>query len=139
MAELLIRATGHWMDKLSKEEVDKMDESQKQSYEARSQKGDIIVVRPDGWKWGKLECLPDFIVTKVKGTEAEWKHLEQSLTEEKPDPVDDKKTIQVMLKHRKNAISTASVEKVTLAVKDLEEITPFELTINEPITEKVRA
>jgi hypothetical protein len=41
MAELLIRAKGHWMDKLTQEEVDKMSVSERQSYEARSQIGDI--------------------------------------------------------------------------------------------------
>lgn len=30
-------------------------------------KGDIVVVRPDGWQWGRNECLPDFIVVKVPG------------------------------------------------------------------------
>ena len=134
MAELLIRAIGHWRDN---EDTSKMSEQELVSWNARSQKGDIIVVRPDGWKWGNCECLPDFIVVKVKGTMEENKHLEEPLMETKVDPTDELKNTSVMIKHRKNAITKESVDSVALAVKDLEEITPFELTANEPISEKV--
>ena len=27
--------------------------------------GDVVVVKPDGWKWGKEECLPRYVVVKV--------------------------------------------------------------------------
>jgi hypothetical protein len=40
--------------------------------------GDIIVVRPDGWVWGKEESLPSFWVVKVK--EKDVSYLEQSDT-----------------------------------------------------------
>ena len=65
--EFLVRAESHPMDKLTQEEVDKLNSGQRDSYNARLQKGDIVVVRPDGWKWGKCECLPEFIVVKVPG------------------------------------------------------------------------
>ena len=61
MAELLVKMVDAWGD-------DK----------ARSMKGDIIVVRPDGWKWGNEECPPRFVVVKLKGVkEEDVKHYEQ--------------------------------------------------------------
>jgi len=52
-------------NKLKQDDIDKLSVEKKQSYDARSQKGDIIVVKPDGWKWGKEECPPRFVVIKV--------------------------------------------------------------------------
>ena len=116
MAELLVKAKPHWMDSLSKEEVDKMSVGEKQSYEARSQIGDIIVVRPDGWQWGKEECLPNFIVVKVpQMTESEAKKYEESLQ----DNSDPEKPI--MLKVRKYNIDKVVVDDVkTTAKSDIE-------------------
>jgi len=79
-AELLVRASSHWMDALKPSEVNKFSTSELQSYNARTQIGDIIVVRPDGWEWGKEECLPTFIVVKIPGITVEAVKLyEQSL------------------------------------------------------------
>lgn len=64
-AELLVRAKPHWMDNFLQADIDKMSIRERQSYEARSQEGDIIVVRPDGWVWGKEECLPNFVIIKI--------------------------------------------------------------------------
>jgi hypothetical protein len=121
MAELLIKASPHWMDKLSYEEV-----IDKRAYNSRVCIGDIIVVRPDGWKWGKCECLPDFIVVKVPGTQLDNEHLEESLFDEKGE----------MLKQRKSSITEQTVSDIALLVKDLKEITPVNLTT--AISEKVR-
>jgi hypothetical protein len=108
MAELLCRATAHWLDKLTKEEVDKMSVEQKQSYEARSQIGDIIVVRPDGWKWGKCECPPEYKVVKVPDmSEAEAKIYEQPLMETYTDK--DGKEQSRMLRIRKHSLTDTSV------------------------------
>lgn len=71
MAEFLIRAKGHWMDNLSNKEVKALSPSKKASYDARTELGDIVVVKPDGWKWGRAECPPDFIIVKVFGISAE--------------------------------------------------------------------
>lgn len=80
MAELLVLAKNHWQDSLSKEDIDKMTNRQKADFEARYQYGDIIVVRPDGWKWGTKECLPDFVIVKIPGVSVpDTKHLEESL------------------------------------------------------------
>lgn len=80
MAELLVRASGHWLDSKTQAQVDAMSAGDRQSYNARSQVGDIIVVKPDGWVWGLEECLPTFIVVKLPGvSEEESKYYEQGL------------------------------------------------------------
>jgi len=83
-AELLVKAKKHYMDDFTQEQVDKMTVEQRQSYEARSQIGDVIVVRPDGWKWGKEECLPNFVVIKMPDvTMEEAKKYEEQMQDTK--------------------------------------------------------
>jgi len=80
MAELLVRASGHWLDSKTQSQVDAMSAGDRQSYNARSQVGDIIVVKPDGWSWGKEECLPTFIVARLPQYSVEdAKHFEEVL------------------------------------------------------------
>jgi hypothetical protein len=62
MAEYLVRAQKSWT-----EDVPDYQAKNNQAYNARSLIGDIIVVRPDGWKWGSEECLPRFVVVKIPG------------------------------------------------------------------------
>jgi len=108
-AELLVRAKPHWMDSFTQTEVDKLSPGDKQSYEARSQIGDIVVVRPDGWKWGKEECLPNFVVVKVPGmSEAETKQYENPLMVQ--NGIDERgMPIMVMLRHRKYALPKTDI------------------------------
>jgi hypothetical protein len=65
MAEFLVKAKGHWMDNFTQVQIDKLSSSELLNYNSRSQIGDIVVIRSNGWKWGKAECLPDFIVIKI--------------------------------------------------------------------------
>lgn len=60
--EALVRATGHYRDNIS---TAGFTTEEWYEWNARSQKGDIIAVRPDGWKWQRLECLPDYVVVKI--------------------------------------------------------------------------
>ena len=100
MAELLIKAVDAWGNLPS-----------------RSMKGDIIVVRPDGWKWGNEECPPRFVVVKLKGVKVDdVKHYEQSLMDTK-DPEKP-----VMLKVRKYAIDTATVDTCAVELGGAKEI-----------------
>ena len=69
MAELLVRAKGHWMDAHTQEQIDALKEEHRESYHARTQIGDIIVAKPDDWSWGKEECLPTFLVVKMPGVD----------------------------------------------------------------------
>lgn len=112
-AELLVRAKSHWMDTLTQAEVDKMTLEQKQSYEARSQVGDIVVVRGDNWQWGKEECLPNYVVVKIPQiTEVEAKQYEQSLMVQ--DGVDTQGIpIMKMLRHRKYALPRTDIQTIT--------------------------
>ena len=75
-AELLVLAKGHWMDGIS---TDKMTAEQYARWQARPQQGDIIAVKPDGWKWGKRECPPDFYVIKIDVPYEEAKQYEACL------------------------------------------------------------
>jgi hypothetical protein len=77
MAELLVKAKVHWMDSLKQDDIDKLNKYDKRGYDARTNIGDVIAVRPDGWTWGKCECLPDYIVVKVPNVkEEDLKYLE---------------------------------------------------------------
>jgi hypothetical protein len=51
------------MDSLTSQEVANLKDLD--GYNARTEIGDIIVVKPDGWKWGAEERLPTFIVVKA--------------------------------------------------------------------------
>lgn len=67
-AELLVRARPHWM-----ETADTTGWSKDQLKEKNTvtTKGSPIVVKPDGWKWGKKECPPNFIIIKLPGVTVE--------------------------------------------------------------------
>jgi hypothetical protein len=67
MAELLVHAKGHWMDNMTQAEIDALDDNRRASRNARTQFGDIIVVKPDGWGWGNEERLPNYIVVQLPG------------------------------------------------------------------------
>ena len=80
MAEILVKAKKHWMDDFTKEKIGALTPKDKRAFDARYQIGDPIVVRPDGWPWGKEECAPNFWILKVPGvTEEELKYLEDEL------------------------------------------------------------
>ena len=138
MAELLVRAKKHWQDDWDQKKVDSLTEEEKASYDARSQIGDVIVVRPDGWKWGKCECLPEYLVVKVPDKIDDAKRYEEPLVEEVTSTIDGKEVKgQRMLRTRKYSIPKTEVDKKSLEVKDLEEITPVELSIGRSVSAKV--
>ena len=83
MCEALIRAKGHWKDAWNNPTVNALSTSERQSYDARTQLGDIVVIRPDGWVWGREEGLPNFVLVKIPDmTVEEAKQYENSITEE---------------------------------------------------------
>lgn len=125
-AELLVRAKGHWLDGA---DTSKMTEQELASYNARSQKGDIIVVRPDGWEWGSSECPPNFVVVKLKGVAVEdVKKYEEQLI----DTTDKDKPI--VLKRRKYKIDSVLVDDCAKEAKGLKEISSS--TLSSKLTEK---
>jgi hypothetical protein len=81
------------------------------SYRARSQKGDIIVVMPDGHVWGRVECLPEYIVVKAPGvTLADARQYAEPLYDNGAI-VEDQKLIRV----RKWHVPVAYVDAVIAA------------------------
>jgi len=75
--------------------------------------GDIIVVKPDGWKWGKSEQPPQYVVFKLPGiSEKDAKKYEESLVDENGE----------MVKSRKYSIDTLEVDYAKIKVKGVKEI-----------------
>jgi len=92
MAELLVRAQKHYLDDLTPVQVSALPVNKKLQYDARTEIGDIICVQPDGWTWGREECLPVFIVIKFPGISVDLvKQYQQKL----------KDTSGLILKRRK--------------------------------------
>lgn len=105
------------MDVWDATKIASLTPEQLQSYNARTQIGDIIIVRGDGWAWGREECLPNFIVVKLPNlTEAEVKHYEQSLI----DTADPQKPI--MLKVRKYATTPTIVDSCKTELSGAKEV-----------------
>ncbi len=65
MTEILIRKQPNWKDAWDTEKVKSLSIREKAKYDRRSTKGDFIVVKPGGWKWGKDESPPAFVLLKV--------------------------------------------------------------------------
>jgi len=65
-AELLIRVKPHHGDNLSKKDIDEMSAKEKIEYESRFQIGDVVCVKPAGWRWGKAERKPNFMVIRCE-------------------------------------------------------------------------
>jgi hypothetical protein len=81
MAEFLLRAKPHWKDTWDSAKLATLSQQELRQYNARTQIGDIVIVRPDGWVWGNEECLPNFLVVKVPGVVLPHNY-EESLNED---------------------------------------------------------
>jgi len=88
MAEILIQARGHWQDDWDQAKKNSLNDGELKSHNSRIQLGDIVVIKPDGWVWGKEENLPRYIVIKAPGVAVEdISHLTESLMDTTdPDP-----------------------------------------------------
>ena len=114
MAELLIKAKSHHMDSLNQTEINQLSDTMKDQYNARSQIGDIIAVHPNGWNWGKKECLPNYIVIKIpKLSFEEAKKYREPIIGERNDAVLGIE--QYETKHRKYQIPQSVVNDVKQA------------------------
>lgn len=119
-AELLVRAKSHWMDNLTQAEIGLLIADKKitqESYNARSQIGDVIVVRPDGWQWGKEECLPNYIVIQIP----DLKYEDAKKYEESLQDISDLKNPK-MLKLRKYQISQSVIDNAKVQKKSIIEV-----------------
>ena len=63
MAELLVKLKSQWMESIDPKDWVKHQITQ-EKFDRRGVQGDIIVVKPDGWKWGKRECHPEYVIVK---------------------------------------------------------------------------
>lgn len=112
-------------------------------HETGAKKGDIIVVRPDGWEWGKEECLPNYIVVKMPGVSVEEaKKYEEPLYKVETVTIDGKSADQeAVAKKRKYNIDALKVEQaitektsvLSVASKD---ISSFQITEKVLLDEK---
>lgn len=81
--------------------------------------GDIITVKPDGWKWGDKECLPAFMVVKVPNLdEKQVKIYEEplytaSIEPEKPPEVTKVRKYNIPLSFMKSEMDTGKSELIT--------------------------
>lgn len=108
--ELLVQAKPNWQDDWDTVKVKSLSVAEKQTYDARAQIGDIIVVRPDGWKWGKEECLPNYIVVKIPGISFEATQKYEDVLKDEAGNI---------LKKRKYRIPQSVVNGWRLAGKDV--------------------
>jgi hypothetical protein len=67
MAEFILFWKDHWMDSLDTEKVASLPAKQKQKYDARYQRGDIVEVWADGGGEWRVKGNSDFSVVKVPG------------------------------------------------------------------------
>ena len=84
-------------------------------------RGDIIVVRPDGWQWGREECPPIYQVVKVDNiSEKDAKKYEDSVSTVDTSNAQNPKLVTVKL--RKYSIDLSKIttgNKVTIAANDV--------------------
>lgn len=121
MAELLVKAKSHWKDGFTQAQIDALTPKQLDEFNSRSQIGDIIVVRPDGWVWGKEECLPNFVVIKIPSLSYEdAKGFEEQLQAEVDDLLSPTGKTMKVLKRRKYQIPLEIVNSLKEQSKTVE-------------------
>jgi len=128
MAEFLIKAEGNkWMEALAKESWSTKNLTQEQ-FDARSEIGDIVVVRDDGHPWGKCECPPQYVVIKVP--KMDWEKVkavvEKGLYETRMITIDSREVEQQVMRKKhlykvpSTLVDTAIKEKGVLEIKEEE-------------------
>ena len=134
-AELLVKAEPSWMESIPKEKWSKYGITQEE-YDHRWEVGDVVVVKPDNWKWGRFECPPRFVIIKVPQIDVEsLKSLEEPLYFGEGK---EKK----LLKKRKWRFSPLYIEKIksvgtdTLTIEVLKEKIKERVVENGKVVEK---
>ncbi len=110
MAEFLIKARGNqWMGNLPVDQWPAKGLTQ-EIFDARGEKGDVVEVRQDGAIYGRLECLPDYVVVKVPKVDypkAKAKQIERGVYE---TTVVDGREVRTLRKKRTFWIPAALVD-----------------------------
>jgi len=143
MAEFLVKAKNQWMESVP--EIDRVlwPEKKQAKFERRTVKGDIICVRPDGWKWGKREdparmavYYPDdeieYVIVKVMGMPVE-EAREYEASHRVPDTQSLAEGEVGVLKKRKYNFSVVDVEA---AKKTLQPIVLTKIELEQKTTDK---
>lgn len=120
MCEFLVYAKVQWMEEVPQEVKDKWDDKMWDKYNRRLVKGNPIVVKPDGWKWGKEERPPIFVVVKVPDMTVEEgvKYLESAVDYTKEPDVETKEYPMLYRKKWKfdvNDVESALISKESIA------------------------
>lgn len=118
-AELLVQAKPHWMDGFSQSQIDGLSQEDREARGRRIQRGEIVVVKPDGWVWGKEEKLPNYFVIKLPGVSVETvQKFEEALTAD--DGVDQEgNPKRKILRSRKFNLPSAYLTLLQLANKSV--------------------
>jgi len=113
MAELLIKRAAHWMDSLTEDDVRKLSPVLQRTYRRRKQVGDVVVVMPDGHKWGRRECWPRYIVVKVPDMSVKEarRYIEREMTPRWDDI--QGRTVYISTKTRRYSFDPALVKSIT--------------------------
>jgi len=85
MAEILIRAYNSWMEAVPQATKDKWSVAMWAKYNRRRRKGNPIVIKSNGWKWGKKECLPRYVILRVDMSMEEAKKYVEKGYEDKDE------------------------------------------------------
>lgn len=133
MAELLIRAKTHWKDEWNNAKVKSLTPLELEIYNARTQLGDIVIVKPDDWVWGGEECLPNFVIVKLPGVSVEEVNNYMESLMDNTDPNNPK-----MLKHRKHRVPPNYIQNLvnqnqSVVTISQEQINNFRNTIIEKL------
>jgi hypothetical protein len=135
--EILVKAKSHWMDTLTSKEVNSFSADKKQGYDARMCQYDVVAVRPEGWKWKKYQCLPNFIIIKVSDMDLESaRKYEEQLTdtvivEEKGAEGEIiKREELITLKVCKYTVSAEIVDNAVIAGKSVVKATNKDIVIS---------
>ena len=78
-------------------------------------RGDVVDVRPDGFKWGREECPPRFVVVCIPGSSVEEsrKYLEPEIEEKAVDG----EQVKTMARRRKTGLDLSGI--LTVADRDI--------------------
>lgn len=91
-------------------------------------RGHVVAVKPDGWKWGKLECPPKFCVITV--TDLIEKDAEKYMQND-VDITDPKKPVVIAIRKVKIDLDgTAITKKISDSIKNTGKVTVLKSEID---------
>ena len=120
-AEFLVLNKDNWMDFLTKQEINariKANPNFEKEYASRSQRGDIIMVYPDGAFKHKPSANCEFAFIKVPGLPVDKKLVEFWMDPLKPNEVKKYRKYNFDLDYKKQMEKTLTFSEYTVALTD---------------------